>query len=125
MSYLSNEEYKQKNPTLCLPDDVQKTFSNAAQYHPLCGVSFEKPKPIHKLESMEEASLHADIVTVTCFEQLGKEEENVDAHQINLTSVGNLAYIALHHSDPKIKEKWKLEYNRLMIKQQQLFCVIS
>lgn len=94
--------------------DIQEVFRYVKWHHPLFGVAFPlEQKPIlNGTESLEELAYLADAVTVITYEQLGFEaaqRENFTSFVLSTdpggypTNVGNFAYIALHHSDDRVR----------------------
>jgi hypothetical protein len=94
-------------------NDVQKTFQYVITHHPHGGRAVAnrdfRPKFIDKTfeEFAKCMAPYADAVAVFCCEKLGKDVDiKSDSVQIaiNTTTYGNVAYIALHHSDTEIRK---------------------
>ncbi len=89
------------------PDDVQSVFRYVTSYHPNFGCTTLEPKNWNGTESNEILSKHADAVTVKCVNKLGMNDfvcENIKA--ANSTGISNCAYIAIHHKDEHIRNKF-------------------
>jgi hypothetical protein len=55
-------------------------------------------------ETIEELAKYADAITVACYEVLGYEKEALSVSPINTTGFGNMAFIALHHPDERVRQ---------------------
>jgi hypothetical protein len=95
------------------PDDVMATFKFVKWRHPLFGCAKNIMPVLNGHESDADLAKLADAVTVLCVEQVGIEcfAENKqdlltnDLSTLNTTAIGNLAYVALNHSNKNIKNK--------------------
>lgn len=99
-------------------DAVQDVFRFVRLHHPLAGCATGRTvRPVALLRrSVGEAAKHADAVTFRCVEVLGHTLEGVapiQAHSLNGTAVGNLAFIACHHSQARVRAMALAELERL------------
>ena len=90
-------------------------FQIARQAHPLCGMAFSFADDSAATEflrtcSMAAAAPFADVVAVFCCESLGNTIQG-DERPENITAVGNLAYIGMHHSSPEVRTLVKCMWN--------------
>ena len=101
-------------------NDIDGTFRYVTRSHPYFGCA-ANPFLVPGFwftgeETLEQLSLLADAVTVACVEALGKtqttEIAKVGFDRWDWTSVGNWAYIALHHSDQKVRERVAASVNK-------------
>lgn len=106
-----NEKWVKENIACLRRDDANFTFRYVALKHPLMGMAFRLSQPKKNLskQTVEQLSLLADAVTVCCFELIGSTQIStlngpVLNKNSNKTAIGNLAYVALHHSDPAIRK---------------------
>jgi hypothetical protein len=125
VGYKSNEEYVARNPSRCFVDDPDKTYEYAKLLHPLRGMTFEKKKPMKyfKTCSILDASKYADVVTVCCYEKLGTITiQHIKAPlkeaRVNISSIGNIAYIATHHSNKDIRARAAILFNLFQAKAE-------
>jgi len=104
--------------------DPDRTFRYVLRNHPLHGCSFLLPimtsVEVFRL-SLQNAAKFADAVTVFCCDYLGYHQldEICSEHhisEINDTHVGNLAYIAVNHCDPQIRQLATNKFERLRAK---------
>jgi len=104
--------------------DPDSTFQYVRRNHPLHGCSFLLPMmtsvEVSRL-SLQNAAKFADAVTVFCCDYLGYhqlDEICSERHisEINETSVGNLAYIAVNHSDAQTRQLATDQFERLRAK---------
>jgi len=114
------------------PDDVMATFTFVKWRHPLFGCV----KPMHLMpilnghESDGDLAKLADAVTILCVEKVGSEcfADNkqdllsTNLNTLNTTAIGNLAFIAIYHSDQNIKNKAKA---RLLLWRQSKIATTS
>jgi hypothetical protein len=119
-THIDNVAWVTTNKDKLYPDNIEKTFEAVAHLHPLFGCSDDLQtlvniRPHMTTMQIEKLAKYADAVTVCCCEKLGEQsisdvlnliwsQKELD---LNATAIGNMAYIALHHSDPKIREKMK------------------
>jgi len=86
--------------------DVQKTFEYVAKHHPYRGMAdaFQRFPTIDQILAMpvKQMANYADAVTVCCFNVLGAQaaETPQNVKELNATSLANVAYISIFHSDP-------------------------
>jgi len=116
-SKFTNTHWVQENTKELDPNDEQKTYAAVMKLHPLFGCAWQSfdhhnyPLSYLKNCTLEQASVFADAVTVCCYEKSGYTKFN---GQIPLKkgSVGNLSYIALHHSNRSIRRYWTKKFEK-------------
>ncbi len=111
--YFNNVEWVDKNSQYLDPYSLNKTFKYIIINHPYMGCAFDPhirilPKKIFsKTTSLEDLAKLADAVTVCCYENIEFTDTSLIQPDINQTAIGNIAFIALHHSNANIREKTK------------------
>lgn len=106
------------------PADPQLTFRYVINHHPLMGCAVFPSIPLNDvlgLESIQEMAKYADAVTVCCYKALGdlelREQNPIpDISEINDASIGNAAYIAVHHPNPTARAhqtQWIAHYQNI------------
>ena len=107
--FYNNEIWVEENIEFLDPKDPNKTFNYVARNHPYSGVSTNlifSSYP-NKDDDLETLAKYADAVTVCCYEFLGHQPIKEGASSnINETSIGNVAYIALHHPNESVRKKF-------------------
>jgi hypothetical protein len=106
--FTTNAKWVADNKAILFPDDPNRTMSVVATEHPLHGMAaplglLQRNMRLIKYMNLEKLSGYADAVTVCCFEVIGKTDKPGVEIGSNLTSLGGMAWIALHHSDPAIR----------------------
>ena len=106
--------------------DPNKTFRYVTEHHPYMGCATEwgqiRVQDVLKM-SNEDAAAYCDAVTYYCTDIVGKEAAALslmqykDLQLLNETSVGNCAYISIHHSDEKTRKLFAtaLKYLRTLL----------
>jgi hypothetical protein len=125
---VNNLEWVQQHRNSLFPEDASQTFQVVLARHPNYGAA-EMPIPhvnrLHGLlsslrpqpeqeggqqqkKALEELAAFADAVTVCCYEGLGRHVQPTQGlEKPNATTLGNLAFIASHHSGRAVREKYK------------------
>ena len=109
----NNKEWVAKHQAFLDPKSTQETFWYVVCHHPLFGCVL----PIQELnavkfngnETLETLSEYADAVTVACCDTFEHESEDYaleESFPRNQTVVGNVAYIALYHPNPSIRNNY-------------------
>jgi len=88
--------------------------------HPLNGCAVWGPVKFKGDEDLKTLSANAHALTVCCYEKLGQHvyDEQELAKDINDTGIGNVAFIALNHSDEAIRKRYS-EYVEVWRKKKQ------
>jgi hypothetical protein len=110
LDLFDNVAWVRENAQNLSPHNIDTTFRQILQSHPLRGCAFRVPLPMASLSttaSLAELAKYADAVTVCCYEACGAMAISVNAQQLvqsgNTTAIGNLAFIGLHHSDATVR----------------------
>lgn len=120
-----NVAWVQQNDAVLAPmrQDVNKTFKYVILNHPNGGCAFDMMKSMMKVDvkpwSIDQLASIADAVTVSCYEVLGDTQCTSVAGTLNdaralesQTSIGNMAFIALYHSNPDVRARLRAELER-------------
>ena len=115
---IDNIQWVQDNEQYLDSKDVGKTFAYVRRYHPMSGCAHAVMPELTCKEDIKELAKLANAVTVACVEVSGRDKGVVELSQmsqLNTTAVGNMAYIALNHSDEEVRkhyidvlDRWKL-----------------
>jgi hypothetical protein len=102
------------------PSDIDKCFEYVLRNHPLSGVATVGSVGKQELLalSIEEAAGYADAVTVFCCEALSPHQtQNLDfgLDDFNDTALGNLAFIAVNHSDAAVRARCRAKFLELKV----------
>lgn len=95
---------------------VETVFAYVKMIHPFMGMAFpleEMTEPglferVLKMDLREMAE-YADAVTVACTDDVYQDPSVILSdfkRGVNVTSLGNVAYVALHHSEPAKRQKY-------------------
>lgn len=117
-----NEKWVQENLTEKDKNNPNSIFAFVRLKHPYqgcCSDPYNLPKA-NKKSSVDELSKFADAVTIFCFEKIGNDIKDFSLEDANTSAVGNVAYIALHHSNQQIRQKC-LESINVWKNQKSLF----
>jgi len=118
---IDNEQWVRQHSIFLDANNIELSFNYIKKNHPLVGCSRRVFPALTAIDTIEQLASYADAVTVACVERLGTEQmpnlislKKAEIKNWNHTGVGNLAYIAIHHSTKKIRtqalailEKWR------------------
>jgi hypothetical protein len=103
-----NEKWVSEHLPGLRPTDPNETLMYVLGYHPLSGCAASPMPRVDPSASTQELARLADAVCVCCCEHLGYTPVPTSIDEIaNATSIGNIAYIALHHSSPEVRMKFE------------------
>lgn len=110
---IDNEKWVKDNLQYLKRDDPDFTFNYVKLNHPIFGCVTFKHILNKVTDTLEELASKADAVIVCCYEKLGYDSNHITPHLLKTTNnISFLAYIALHHSDENIRNKF-LDYIKI------------
>lgn len=92
-------------------DDPDAVFGYVMSNHPRRGVSYMLDEPKIELTELvnlqlEEQAKYCDFVTYYCVEKVAQDPSGYTFEGANITAIGNIAYVALNHSNPLIRQQY-------------------
>ncbi len=122
-SIIQNKRWVDENLISMNNEEIKNVESYVREIHPYSEVDNFKDFSLVKM------STYADAVTVFCYEKIGnsfnlndifKYDEN---YNYSKTSIANIAYISIYHSDSSVRKKGKLfisNYRRQLTNKENL-----